>query len=164
MPIRRASLRIRALFLAALYLAVPAGVLGVRPCEHHDGKAADGSAAVELSRGVPDEAGAASSHSHEAAHGPERGAFDHAAEHCGAAVLGADADESKECGHRGCECVGACTPSSVLAPPERAGSLVDAQAQMALASEGPAADSDVVPPHLLPHALPWSVGPPVDPA
>jgi hypothetical protein len=159
----------RALFLAALYLAVPAGVLGVRPCEHHDGDAAAAGAAVELSRGVPGTTGhgAASRHSHEAAHGPERGASGHAAEHCGAAggaAVGADADESKDCGHRGCECVGACTPASAFAPTERAGIPADAPAPTAVACEGPVADSDVVPPHLLPHALPWSVGPPVDPA
>jgi hypothetical protein len=140
LPRNRWTLRLHGLLLAALYLAVPAGVFGVRPCAHHDG----GTGAAETA--TP--AGAAAAAAEYDARGSHPG---HSHEH----AAGHEHDDD-----HGCACVGPCSPVPALDLPQP---VLDIAVMAAVPAvlHAIAAGHDVVPPHLHPHALPWSVGPPV---
>jgi hypothetical protein len=128
--------RLPALLLAALYLAAPAGVFGVRACSHHD-------------------AAMAEAHSDAAGHG---GHAHHHGDGGGAEPLVHEGHEEHE-EHGGCACIGACSPASMLALPPPAVSGQVAVAGVSVAAMPVA--GDVVFAHLLPYVLPFAVGPPV---
>jgi hypothetical protein len=128
----RHLLRLRGLLLAVVYLAVPAGVLGVRPCEHHD--------AVDAPR-----AEATGDHH---AHGP-----DHSHAHNSADAQPAD--------HNGCDCLGACSPAPLPALPHATAAASGAVPVAVSAAALSVGEADAAPAHLHPYVLPWPVGPPV---
>lgn len=151
MPANRRTLRLRGLLLAALYLAFPAGVFGVRPCSHHDAPPASAEAGhCDTAAAAPaPEAGQAG----HAAHGGHGGHDAAPAAHAPAGHHGPDE-------HGGCACIGACSPAGAAVLPEPPPAQ-DTEELTEVPRPEPAAGDDSVPTHLVPHVLPWSVGPPV---
>ena len=152
----RRALRLRGLLLAALYLALPAGVFGVRPCAHHDGATTSADSETDPD-GAPHAAAACtrSGHAAQAGHGAHTGHAGHAAE----TGPGAEYDHGHE--HGGCACIGACSPAGAFALPEAGPCEAVAGVEETVPSTVSVAGDDVVPSHLAPHVLPWALPPPV---